>query len=161
MVKDNIVFADVHASFDDDFSDVYLTQSDYDLLAAATRKNNRPTQAASDRHIGAVETSDRHIGAVETSAPARPAASESRATVETNPISTRTVQPESATDSELVEALSTYEGLKHHQESTNKPLPGERRDTRDRKRRGRRRGHPFYNTHHSTSRGSLKCRGAA
>nr|XP_049581854.1 uncharacterized protein LOC125972261 isoform X2 [Syngnathus scovelli] len=55
MVKDNIVFADVHASFDDDFSDVYLTQSDYDLVAAATRKSVRPTQAAFDRHIGAVD----------------------------------------------------------------------------------------------------------
>nr|XP_049580541.1 uncharacterized protein LOC125971340 isoform X2 [Syngnathus scovelli] len=151
MVKDNIVFADVHASFDDDFSDVYLTQSDYDLVATATRKSVRPTQAAFDRHIGAVETS----------APARPAVSESRVTVETNPLSTRTVQPESATDSELVEALSTYESLNHHQESTNKLLPGERRDTRAQRERKsrRRRGQPFYNTHHSNSRGPVKCRG--
>ncbi|XP_049620201.1 uncharacterized protein [Syngnathus scovelli] len=119
MVKDITVFADVHASFDDDSSGVYLTQSDYDLVAAASRQNEQPTQADSETQtLVQAWAINFYKGPHE--------------------------KPEEAsTDTELAEALSAYEGLNHPHELTNK-VGVKRRDTGRGVRRGRGGGgHPL------------------
>ncbi|XP_037102608.1 uncharacterized protein LOC119120080 isoform X2 [Syngnathus acus] len=157
MVKDIIVFADVHTPFDDDFSGVYLTQSDYDLVAAATRKNDPPTQADFETQT-LVDVSGRHFEVPEAaepiaSEPAKPIASESRATIETNQLTPHADGPEASADTELADALSAYEGVNHPHESTNK-VRVKRRDTGRGVQRGRRRrrGAAIYNTSHPTTR---------
>ncbi|KAM9808968.1 uncharacterized protein ACBT44_012388 isoform 2-T2 [Syngnathus typhle] len=181
MVKDITVFADVHAVFDDDFSGVYLTQSDYDLVAAATRQKNPLIQTgleAEPSDFGqiippsgrqeVVTSSARHFEATKTAelSELRDSSQNTHPSGQQAAVTNIETEEGASTDIELADALSAYEDLP--QESINK-VRVKRCGTGLLQRVRKSRRAAFYSTtkrpestnesHHHKTRRAIKCSG--